>query len=111
LLDAYDRFRFSNHLRGLGPAFFTKILYFVGYRRACGGIQPLILDRVVAGRLPDSAGPANRYSTGWSSSTWHSYLRWAASQAVRPGYQNEPDHVEISLFRGTWRAQVGEPTE
>ncbi len=102
LIEAYDRLRTSHHLRGLGPAFFTKILYFAGYRRERAGVQPLILDRVVARRLPDAAGPANRFAYGWSSSTWHGYLRWAADQAALPGFANQPDHVELSLFTGAW---------
>jgi hypothetical protein len=104
LLDAYDRFRSSHRLRGLGPAFFTKILYFAGYRRERAGLQPLILDSVVAGRLPDEAGRANEFRYGWASSTWHGYLRWALEQAARPEFGNQPDRVEISLFTGSWRA-------
>lgn len=103
LLDAYDHFRSTHRLRGLGPAFFTKILYFAGYRHGRGGIQPLILDKVVAGRLPDEAGPANRYTTQWASSTWHAYLRWAAAEAARPEFGGRPELVEMSLFNGTWR--------
>ena len=109
LVDTYDRFHRTDHLHGLGPAFFTKILYFAGYRRTHSrnhsGIQPLILDSVVAGRLPDQAGPANQYTTGWTSSTWHRYLHWAANQARRPAYRNEADLVELSLFTGTWRPE------
>jgi 8-oxoguanine DNA glycosylase-like protein len=105
LVDAYDRFHRTDHLNGLGPAFFTKILDFAGYRRNHGGIQPLILDSVVAGRLPDQAGPANQHTTGWTSTTWHRYLHWAANQARRPEYRNEPDLVELSLFTGAWRPE------
>jgi hypothetical protein len=108
LTDAYQRLKTSK-LVGLGPAFFTKILYFAGYRRGRGGVQPLILDRVVAGRLPAEAGPANRYTTGWAASTWSSYLRWTAEQARRPEYGGEPDLVEISLFTGSWTPRP-EPT-
>jgi len=102
LIDAYDRFRSAHRLHGLGPAFFTKILYFAGYRHERAALQPLILDSVVAGRLPAEAGPANQYRYGWSSSTWHGYLRWAHEQAARPEFGNQPDHVELSLFAGSW---------
>ena len=103
LLDAYERlFRGVGHVRGLGPAFFTKIIYFAGYRRGVGGLQPLILDKVVAERLPDDAGGANRHESGWWPSTWRDYLYWAAKQAERPAYCGEPDHVEMDLFNGVW---------
>jgi len=48
-------------VRGLGPAFFTKLLYFAGYRRGTGGVQPLILNKIVAQRLPDEAGPVAQH--------------------------------------------------
>ncbi|UOX89345.1 hypothetical protein MUY14_01490 [Amycolatopsis sp. FBCC-B4732] len=104
LLDSYERFGTTAKVRGLGAAFFTKLLYFAGYRRGEGGVQPLILDRVVARRLPEEAGPAWKYTTAWWSSTWSDYLRWAAEQARRPEYGNEPDRVEMALFTGAWTA-------
>jgi hypothetical protein len=103
VLDAYERFfKGPGHLAGLGPSFFSKIIYFAGYRRGAGGVQPLILDKVVAGRLPGEAGAANRYDSGWWPSTWRDYLYWAAKQATRPEYNGEPDHVEMDLFNGIW---------
>lgn len=104
--EAYRRFRVTNHLLGLGPAFFTKILYFADYRRGHGGVQPLILDRVVASRLPDAAGIANQYRTGWPPAVWLAYLVWAAEQARRPDFGGEPDQVEVALFTGNWRNAV-----
>lgn len=104
LCTAYDRFTSASptHLHRLGPAFFTKMLYFAGYRRGIGGVQPLILDRVVAKRLPEQAGPAGLRHWGWSSRHWLTYLRWAAEQAFRPTFGNEPDGVELALFNGNW---------
>lgn len=102
LVDAYVRFHTSHRLRGLGPAFFTKILYFAGYRRDRSGMQPLILDAVVARRLPEDAGPARKYTSRWTSSTWHTYLAWAEKEAARPEFGGQPDHVELSLFTGSW---------
>ncbi|MFY1619551.1 hypothetical protein [Micromonospora sp. WMMD736] len=98
LRTAYRRFRDPAQARlpWLGPAFFTKVLYFAGYRRGVGGVQPLILDRVVADRLPAEAGVTRR--NGWSSDEWLAYLRWAAGQAQRRGV--EPDAVELALFQG-----------
>ncbi|RSD14229.1 8-oxoguanine DNA glycosylase OGG fold protein [Amycolatopsis eburnea] len=104
VLDCYERFGTTAKVPGLGAAFFSKLLYFAGYRRGEGGVQPLILDQVVARRLPEDAGPARKYTTGWWTSTWSDYLHWAAAQARRPEYGNEPDRVEIALFAGTWTA-------
>ncbi|MFF4876323.1 hypothetical protein [Micromonospora sp. NPDC000668] len=95
LRTAYRRFRDPNHARlpWLGPGLFTKVLYFVGYRRGVGGVQPLILDRVVASRLPAEAGVGRR--NGWSSEEWLAYLRWAAEEAQARGI--EPDAVEMAV--------------
>lgn len=102
LVGSYRLFMTTSKLTGLGPAFFSKILHFAGYRRGRGGTQPLILDSVVAARLPDEAGAARRYRSGWWSSTWRDYLLWAALQADRSGYAGEPDQVEMALFAGRW---------
>ena len=115
---AYRRFRDpkESRLPWLGPAFFTKLLYFAGYRRDAEsrrdaegrsgaegwrggeGLRPLILDRVVAGRLPAEAGVRRR--SGWLSEEWLAYLRWAAAQAEVRGV--EPDEVEMALFHDRW---------
>ncbi|MFI7593098.1 hypothetical protein [Micromonospora sp. NPDC049359] len=95
LRTAYRRFSDPNHARlpWLGPGLFTKVLYFAGYRRGAGGVQPLILDRVVAGQLPAEAGVDRR--NGWSSEEWLAYLRWAAEAARVRGV--EPDAVEMAV--------------
>ncbi|WP_406075343.1 hypothetical protein [Micromonospora sp. NBC_01638] len=87
LRTAYRRFRDPDHalLPWLGPGLFTKVLYFVGYRRGAGGVQPLILDRVVASQLPAEAGVGRQ--NGWSSEEWLAYLRWAAEQAQARGIE------------------------
>ncbi|MFG2051319.1 hypothetical protein ACGFIW_28300 [Micromonospora sp. NPDC048935] len=98
LCTAYQRFRDPGQARlpWLGPGLFTKIVYFVGYRRGVGGVQPLILDRVVASLLPVEAGIGRR--NGWSSEEWLAYLRWAAEQArVRA---IEADEVEMAVVGG-----------
>lgn len=79
--------------------FFTKLLYFAGYRRGAGGVQPLILDSVVANALPlevDIRRPVGRNSPPWTSAEWLIYLRWAAAQPDG----EEPDTVETRLFAG-----------
>lgn len=94
LCNVYDRFFKRPRLPWLGPAFFTKLIYFAGYRRDVGGVQPLILDRVVASRLPDDVG-VRSFTWLWSCEEWKRYIEWAAGR----GY-NEPDEVEMALFSG-----------
>jgi len=90
----YERFMERKRLPYLGPAFFTKVIYFAGYRRGAGGIQPLILDSVVAGRLPSVAGvDARRWL--WPVDQWMSFIEWAAAQG-----RAEPDEVELAYFNG-----------
>lgn len=91
LAGAFVAFRTSSRIKGLGPSFFTKLLYFAGYRRGTGEVQPLILDAVVARNLPPEAGIVSK-PFRWRSTEWLNYLRWAASQG------EEPDHVEIRHF-------------
>ncbi|MGW3895755.1 8-oxoguanine DNA glycosylase OGG fold protein [Micromonospora profundi] len=92
---AYRRLSDPDHARlpWLGPGLFTKVLYFVGYQRGVGGVQPLILDRVVASRLPAEAGVSR--DNGWSTEEWLVYLRWASGQAQARGV--EPDAVEMAV--------------
>ncbi|MEU7651730.1 hypothetical protein AB0C44_04490 [Micromonospora taraxaci] len=110
LRSAYRRFLDPDQARlpWLGPGLFTKVLYFAGYRRGAGGVQPLILDRAVAGGLPAEAGVARQ--SGWSSEEWLAYLRWAAEQSRVRGV--EPDAVEMALPRGAQpgveRVEVGD---
>ncbi|MEU9738493.1 hypothetical protein AB0E12_04760 [Micromonospora chersina] len=100
LRTAYQRLRDpkESRLPRLGPAFFTKLLYFAGYQRGASGRQPLILDSVVRRRLPVDAGV--RRESGWVSEEWLAYLGWAADQAHRRGI--EADEVEMALFHDRW---------
>ncbi len=85
----------SSRIRGLGPAFFTKLLYFAGYRHGEVGLQPLILDRRVARALAATGGPALA-SWGWTAEQWLTYLMWAHEQAAARGVP--ADVVEYQLF-------------
>lgn len=82
----------ENKVVGLGPAFFTKWLHFATYQRCDVVHPPLILDALVASTL-------GWHSTGWSGSTYATYLDIA--QQVRdqwcPGQSTYT--VEYSLFR------------
>ncbi len=85
----------SSRIRGLGPAFFTKLLYFAGHRHGEVGLQPLILDRRVARALAAAGGPALA-SWGWTAEQWLSYLTWAYERAAALGVP--ADVVEYRLF-------------
>jgi 8-oxoguanine DNA glycosylase-like protein len=87
-------------LRGLGPAFFTKLLHFAGYRANQAGVQPLILDARVARALPSAGGPSLA-SWGWTPDEWLTYLTWASEQAAARNVS--PDLIELELFRSGYR--------
>ncbi|WP_333762830.1 8-oxoguanine DNA glycosylase OGG fold protein [Streptomyces sp. IBSBF 2390] len=117
---AYDRL---NTLDGLGPAFLTKFLYFLGLALPeVKGPSPLILDSVLAGVLRRQATKigqtvgyewseaiANRI---WRDGTWTShrygvYLRWMCATNQRLGdmlidWPAAPDVLELALFSGAW---------
>lgn len=89
-----------NQLRGLGPSFFTKFLYFAG-----GGAPEhpnLILDRVVATALHDHGGWTSLDRVGpWPPETYERYCvllaRWAKEHGCAP------DQLEHALFTGERR--------
>jgi hypothetical protein len=97
-------------INGLGPAFFTKFLYFAG-----GGRRgSLILDARVAGRLRRSCGWASLVgTTSWPATTYGRYLellhRWAdeVSAGVRPV---DADEIELQLFLATDASVAGAAT-
>ncbi|MBN6039965.1 hypothetical protein [Amycolatopsis sp. 195334CR] len=86
-----------NAIRSLGPAFFTKFLYFAG-----GGAPDhpcLILDRVVATALRDHAGWTSLYCTRpWPAQTYQRYCdllaRWGRQ------HHRAADEFERALFAG-----------
>lgn len=55
----------DTYLKGLGPAFFTKVLYFAGWD-ATVGPRPLILDRFVVSAFNEQAGLSWRTNWGWA---------------------------------------------
>ncbi|MGX5653306.1 8-oxoguanine DNA glycosylase OGG fold protein [Geodermatophilus nigrescens] len=85
----------TSRIRGLGPAFFTKLMYAAGHRHDQVGLQPLILDARVARALPAAGGPALG-SWGWTAKQWLSYLTWAHEQAALLGVP--ADVIEYRLF-------------
>ena len=99
-VEAYRRLATDLHVDGLGPAFFTKLLYFAGTAGAAPtpGPTPLILDRFVAAALRRHGPPGRWASTGWTSTRYGDYLEWAAELAGRWGPDVAPSAVELRLF-------------
>lgn len=82
----------SLRIKHLGPAFFTKWIYFAGFEAGSSGrARPLILDARVARTL----GWA---TWGWSASSYARYI--AVSEALRDAWCPEAptDVIEYALF-------------
>jgi hypothetical protein len=92
-VEAYAALRGRLRVRWLGPAFFTKLLYFAGYDSATT-LRPLILDRFVA----VGTGLDWRHD-GWSSEQYGRYLRYAHHWAETAETGTSPDAVEFALFK------------
>jgi hypothetical protein len=93
-LDAYGLLGGACRLRGLGPAFGTKYLYFCPQRAA--GPRALILDRLVARWLARNVSVS--FNPGfWSSKTYGRYLDLVGSWADALGVAS--DEVEWCIFR------------
>lgn len=101
---AYRRLFSGTRLPYLGPAFFTKYLYFAG-----GGFPDhpcVILDSQVADALNRRCGWHSLRSGGnWPSETYQRYCtlltRWAREETDRSGRQVCPDEIERWLFELT----------
>ena len=86
------------HVAGLGPAFFTKFLYFVGYDQSSSGqLRPLILDRYVARGLNKLRG-TSWSDAGWRPSTYADYLWWARSEAQGDSVVTTEDEAEYKIW-------------
>lgn len=107
---AYARLirRGGGQIRGLGPAFFTKALYFAS--EGAPDTRCLILDARVAASLATAGWSSlpctarNGYSYNWFTVTYASYCdllgRWAAEESDRRGKEIWPDEIERALFEG-----------
>ncbi|MFI9487348.1 hypothetical protein ACIG47_13240 [Promicromonospora sp. NPDC052451] len=85
----------DTHLSGIGPAFFTKVLYFAGWGTAAGP-RPLILDRFVVRAFNEQAELSWRTDWGWTPSQYERYLDTVAGWASSWG--TTADVVERELF-------------
>lgn len=96
-LRAFERLHGDgNAVKGLGPSFGTKFLYFAGYGHATApGPRPLILDQYVAAALR-RLDALDLPSGGWSPTQYESYL--AVAHAWADAWATDPDVVERVLF-------------
>lgn len=94
-------------IRGLGPAFFTKALYFASEETA--GTRCLILDARVAGNLHAAGWTSlprrgNNFTYNWFTTTYVAYCellqRWVAEAEQELGTAIWPDEIERALFEG-----------
>ncbi|MFF9351537.1 hypothetical protein [Streptomyces sp. NPDC014734] len=83
-------------VKHLGPAFFSKYLYFATADRPAGERRPLIIDSNVALALNELSDQEWRANERWDSTKYASYLELAHAWAERWG--TEPDVVERKLF-------------
>ncbi|MDX3863241.1 8-oxoguanine DNA glycosylase OGG fold protein [Streptomyces europaeiscabiei] len=95
--DAYWAFNNDQRVPHLGPAFFTKVLYFAGHDRATAPHRPVILDSVVSRALKandavDTSWPEN----GWTTDQYRLYVDGVHEYAQARGVL--PDQVEAALF-------------
>ncbi|MYS54947.1 hypothetical protein GTW46_33660 [Streptomyces sp. SID6013] len=123
---AVAAYKALNTVHGLGPAFFTKFLYFVGLALPeVKGPRPLILDRTLARvlrRHATNVGRARGYEWseavarwiwrdgGWSSHRYDVYLRWmyaanARLTAASIDWPAAPDVLELALFTDVWNSE------
>jgi len=95
--DAYWAFNNDQRVPHLGPAFFTKVLYFAGHDRITALHRPVILDSVVSRALKandavDTSWPEN----GWTTDQYRLYVDGVHEYAQARGVL--PDQVEAALF-------------
>ncbi|WP_445168778.1 8-oxoguanine DNA glycosylase OGG fold protein [Mycolicibacterium sp. Dal123E01] len=85
----------SAQTKFIGPAYFTKFLFFMGYRNpAVTGLRPLILDKRVATALRERGVFGPKAGDGdWPSNLYERYLTYCLEQ--NPG---DPETVEAELF-------------
>jgi len=98
---AFYALRNQHHVTGLGPAFFTKFLYF-----ASAGLDTpdaLILDAVLAAAINRVSGKTVLRSAGWRTPEYAFYLVYLnrVAERVRQTALTDvtPGQVEMALFQ------------
>lgn len=97
-IKAYRLLLGVGHVPGLGPAFFTKFLYFVGYDHAGAELRPLILDRYVARGMNKLRG-TDWPDAAWRSSVYADYLEWARAETTGASLVATEDEAEYRIWK------------
>ncbi|MGN9768826.1 8-oxoguanine DNA glycosylase OGG fold protein, partial [Micromonospora sp. SD12] len=85
-------------LKRLGPSFFTKLLYFLGWDSTAGDHRPLTLDQYVVIGMNRCRGTSWRPLGPWSAAEYGEYLTWTHERASGWGGGTEPDVVERTVW-------------
>jgi hypothetical protein len=86
------------HIHGIGPSFFTKLLYFASHHMSETHPAPLILDQYVVASL-NALGVASWPPLEWSSDQYQRWLELAHGWAGQLGGTVTGDVIEYALFR------------
>ena len=82
--EGWSAFRTDQHIRGLGPAFGTKLLYFAGYRHSPRP-RPLVLDENVRRALNSPRPGCLPQSDTSTPATRHTSLSPSTGRLINPG--------------------------
>lgn len=95
---------FNNHshakVKGLGPAFFTKLMHFAAPAPGTSNRPPLILDARVARSLGIK-------TSGWSTREYVEYLELLATLQTGQWSEAPLDAIEYALFTANGHLQPG----
>lgn len=101
-ISGYQALRTTQRIRGLGPAFGTKLLYFFGAPER--SMTPLILDEMVTSWLNQHVGLSLKPWV-WSTKIYQHYLeqmhQWAEDLNV------SPVDIETCIFRSEAKTRQG----
>ena len=95
----------ANKVKYMGSAYFTKFLFFIGYRNpATPQPAPLILNKRVATALRRWNVPGGWLNGGWTTSTYSMYLNFSQQTAGRARRGGEDTPRQAIVDRASSRA-------